>query len=55
MPLARSIRAGNLASPKAPHVDGFTMHFASDDHLLIEFRFVANDVRSIETIDVNRV
>jgi hypothetical protein len=49
------VDATNLASPKAPHVDGFTMRFAGEDHVIIEFCFIANDARSVETIDLKRV
>jgi len=48
------VDATNLASPQAPHVDGFMMRFADDDHIIIEFRFIANGVRSVETIDLRR-
>jgi hypothetical protein len=48
------VDATNLASPSAPHVNGIKLQFDGNDHLILEFRFVAADTVSYETLDLHR-
>jgi len=44
----------NAPSPDAPHVDGFELQSADDDHLQLVFHFTANGRSSTEFIELTR-
>jgi hypothetical protein len=48
------VDATNLATPDAPHVNGFRLTFAGQDEIQLQFAFVAKGKESLETIDLHR-
>ncbi len=49
------VDATNMASPDAPHVDGFEMRFRDKDHITLIFTFKGAGKASYETITLQRV
>lgn len=48
------VDATNLASPAAPHVHGFAIHFVNDNEIELQFRFTAGGKESLERIALKR-